>query len=145
MLKGISVPATMTVALIAVSLGSAAAQSTPAEDYTVCANFGPDGPDPAGEHPMSRPPAPLNGPRAVALIDSLTHVLAAEERGSALVWFLVDAEGDLRDVRIARSSGFPAVDSAAVSVGRQLRFKPAEYNGHPVCIWFARPLSFGGG
>lgn len=127
-----------------VSQAGVAQQLDDSADPTVCASFGPNGPDPLATPEISRPPLLLNGPRAIAMVDSLSSVLSAtSDGGMSVVWFLVDAAGQLRDVRIAQSSGSSQVDSAAVSVARQLRFRPAEYNGDPVCIWIARPLIFG--
>ncbi len=115
-------------------------------DYTRCASFGPEGPDPEMTPPISRPPGLLNPAEALDLVGKKTAELERiGDRGTTLVWFLVDAKSVLRDVRIARTSGFVRVDSAALDVARTLRFQAATLNGKAVCVWVARPLRFGPG
>lgn len=59
---------------------------------------------------------------------------AAGVRGTALVAFLIQADGTVADeVTVERSSGHPELDQAAVRVVRRLEFVPAwihEGEGH---------------
>ena len=48
------------------------------------------------------------------------------EEGDVLLEFEVDASGAVAGVRVARSSGFPALDAAAVEAVRDARFTPAK-------------------
>ena len=113
-------------------------------DYTRCAPFGPSGPDSALTPPVSRPPRLLNMEESVRLLRILNRrVTELGEEGTAFVWLLVDAEGVLKDVRMAHSSGSSSVDRAALELARGMRFSPATFNEMPVCIWFQRPFRFG--
>ena len=112
-------------------------------DYTECAPFGPNGPDPEMIPPISRPPSLLNMEEALAMVDEVTARLAREGHyGTTFVWFLVDTESTLRDVRVAQTSGSDEVDQAALGLARKLRFKAARLNGKAVCVWVARPFRF---
>lgn len=114
-----------------------------AQDHS-CPAFGPEGPDPETSPPISRPPSLINGAEAVALVDEASRPLQRMGVGGvATVWFLVDSVGRLRDVRLAKASGWEAVDTAALRISRQLKFAPATFNGRRVCTWFARPLRIG--
>lgn len=62
--------------------------------------------------------------------------------GTVNVWFFLDADGVLRDVRIMESSGHPALDGAALDVARAMRFEPALNRDQPVPVWVAFPISF---
>jgi protein TonB len=45
-------------------------------------------------------------------------------------------------IRIAESSGYPALDSAAVSAAGRFRFAPALRNGSPIAATFLQPIHF---
>jgi protein TonB len=70
--------------------------------------------------------------------------LAKEARleGVVTVQVLVDKEGRVRDVRIARSSESPILDEAAVKAARRCRFKPGIQNGMAVFCWVAFRYEF---
>lgn len=134
------------VALAIVSLGIpglCAAQAAPPEpnDYTVCAKFGPTGPDESAQPPISRPPRLVNGPQIVGLAE--TYGKERGISGMSHVWFLVDSDGILRDVRLRRTSGNVEVDTAALTVAKRMKFRPADLNEKPVCTWVAWPVKIG--
>jgi protein TonB len=54
------------------------------------------------------------------------------EEGVVHVELLVDPNGRVADVRILESSGFSALDAAAVKTLREWRFRPAQRAGLPV-------------
>lgn len=54
------------------------------------------------------------------------------EQGTVVVHVLVDVQGQPRDVRLARSSGFERLDQQALSAMRQARFVPCRADGQPV-------------
>jgi TonB family protein len=56
----------------------------------------------------------------------------------------VDSTGRLvpESSRVAESSGYPALDSAALAGARQLRFAPARRHGLPVATAFLQPVEF---
>ena len=54
------------------------------------------------------------------------------EEGVVRVELFVDPTGRVADVRILESSGFSALDAAAVQAVREWRFRPAQRGGMPV-------------
>jgi TonB family protein len=64
--------------------------------------------------------------------------------GRVLLRLYADSLGHLvRDsIRIAESSGYPALDSAAVEGAAALKFSPALRSGHPVAGAFLQPVHF---
>jgi TonB family protein len=54
-------------------------------------------------------------------------------------WILVSDKGRVERIRIARSSGAIAVDSAALRGMTRARFAPAIRDGVAVCYWVALP------
>ena len=56
----------------------------------------------------------------------------------------VDSTGRLRpeSTKVAESSGYPALDSAAVAGAAQLHFAPARRRGLPVSTGFLQPIEF---
>ncbi len=63
--------------------------------------------------------------------------------GTAIVWIFIDTEGKVRNTRINRSSGNPALDAAAEAAAREFEFKPARNRGRLVPVWVAVPIHFG--
>ena len=57
---------------------------------------------------------------------------------------MVDTSGALiRDsTRVAESSGYPALDSAAIQAAPSLRYAPAERDGAKVAMAFLQPIYF---
>lgn len=118
-------------------------QVEPQPDYTICAPFLEDGPAEDRTPPISRPPRLLNMSQAAGMVDEATLSLRRRGlSGKAILWYLVDATGRLREVRLAQSSGVEPVDSTALAVASRFRFEAATYNGRKVCVWFAQPLRF---
>ena len=64
--------------------------------------------------------------------------------GKVVLRLFVDSAGHLvRDsTRIAESSGYPALDSAALSASAGFRFAPARDNDVPVSVAFLQPVQF---
>ena len=60
--------------------------------------------------------------------------------GTVLLQALVDKEGKVRDVKVAKS--IPMLDQSAVSAVKQWVFKPALSNNKPVAVWVAVPVRF---
>jgi TonB family protein len=63
--------------------------------------------------------------------------------GTALVWFLIDAEGGIERLQLNRSSGHDALDQAAFRVARAMEFTPAYLREERVPVWVALPIRFG--
>lgn len=62
--------------------------------------------------------------------------------GQVVLYFLLNEEGDVEDIRVGRSSGFEQFDRAALDVGKVARFTPALNHGEPVAVWIQLPISF---
>lgn len=87
------------------------------------------------------PPVALNPVSPVAYPAAL-----ARERidGVVLLRLFADSAGRLvaDSTRVAESSGYPALDSAALAGAAQLRFAPALRRGTPVATAFLQPVHF---
>ena len=64
--------------------------------------------------------------------------------GRVLLRLYADSAGRLipDSTRIAESSGYPALDSAALAGATELRFSPALRRGRPVAAAFLQPVRF---
>ena len=84
---------------------------------------------------MINPESPVEYPAAL---------FARGIEGRVILRMYVDEAGRLvaDSTRIAESSGYPALDSAAVSAAPQFRFAPALRNGTPVAATFLQPVHF---
>lgn len=66
----------------------------------------------------------------------------AEVEGETILRLMVTREGGVDSVRVERSSGYPAFDSAAVSGARDLRFEPARRGDETIPVWVLLPVEF---
>ncbi len=105
-------------------------------------------PPPAAERPTAPLVAPGDDP-PVALDANTPAVypaalLRAGIEGTVLVRLFVDATGRIEpdSIRIAESSGYPALDSAALAAAPKLHFAPALHQGAPVATPFLQPFHF---
>jgi TonB family protein len=62
--------------------------------------------------------------------------------GTAQVWFLIDEDGAVVKLQVARTSGHEALDRAALSVAQTMRFHPARNRGDDVMVWVQIPVTF---
>ena len=53
------------------------------------------------------------------------------EQGEVVVRLIIDEGGDVEDIALLKSSGYPRLDRAASDIGRRYRFKPFLVNGSP--------------
>ena len=81
------------------------------------------------------PNSPVDYPPALA---------AQGIEGTVLLRLMVDTNGTIvRDsTRVAESSGYPALDSAAIQAVPSLRYAPAERDGAKVAMAFLQPIYF---
>lgn len=63
--------------------------------------------------------------------------------GRVVLSVLIDASGNVSDVRVVESEPPGVFDEAAVAAVKTWRFQPAMYEGNPVAIRVTQPLSFG--
>ena len=64
------------------------------------------------------------------------------EQGRVMLRVSVSADGAPLEVDVAQTSGFPSLDSAALSAVRQWRFVPATQAGRPVAAIADVPVRF---
>jgi protein TonB len=62
--------------------------------------------------------------------------------GRVLLHFFIDEKGVLDNVIVAESSGFEALDEAAMRVARVFEFTPALNQGEQVAVWIQVPITF---
>jgi periplasmic protein TonB len=101
----------------------------------------PEGTPPPVEQPRDQPPVALNAQTPVeyppALFDQGIE-------GTVILRLYADSTGVLvkDSTRVQESSGYPALDSAAVAAAPSLRFAPARRDGNPVASSFLQPIYF---
>jgi protein TonB len=67
----------------------------------------------------------------------------AGEEGTVQLQVLVLESGRAGEVKVARSSGFPKLDEAAIAeVKRNWRFVPGKEDGKPVSMWHTFAVTF---
>ncbi|HEX5435585.1 MAG TPA: energy transducer TonB [Gemmatimonadaceae bacterium] len=65
-------------------------------------------------------------------------------QGNVTLRLYVDSTGAVwpESTTVTQSSGYPALDSAAVAGSRRLRFSPAKQRGHPVAVMVLLPILY---
>jgi len=123
--------------LVALAAALAIAACRGREDGTVrLGDHQPDIESPADQPPVAtNPVSPMEYPQA--LLDEGIG-------GRVLLRLFVDSAGRLvpDSTRVAESSGYPALDSAALAGAPALRFSPALRNGRPIAAPFLQPVQF---
>jgi TonB family protein len=96
---------------------------------------------PAPTTPAEEPPVATN---PVSPIRYPPALLAQGIEGRVLLRLYVDSTGNIvpDSTRIAESSGYPALDSAALVGSPELRFSPALLQGRPIAAPFLQPVQF---
>ena len=99
--------------------------------------------DPAAALPVRRdePPVALNAVSPVVYPEALFQQRIS---GTVLLRLFADETGRIvpESTRVQESSGYPALDSAALAAAPQLQFAPALRNGTPVPTLFTQPVHF---
>lgn len=97
---------------------------------------------PPVEAPIPRPAA--TGPaRTAAVVDAKAcakpdyppQSLRAQEEGLVVLQFLIGPDGQVKDSKVEKSSGFRRLDAAAQRALGLCKFKPGTENGQPVESW----------
>jgi TonB family protein len=96
---------------------------------------------------VAKPASTDHAPVAVNPVSPVEYpaaLLAQQIEGRVLLRLYVDTAGVLLpdSTRVAESSGYPALDSAAVAGAYRLRFAPALHHGRPVALSFIQPVLF---
>lgn len=91
--------------------------------------------------PAEEPPVAINPVSPVRYPPAL---LAQGIEGRVLLRLYVDSAGNIipDSTRIAESSGYPALDSAALVGVPELRFAPALHQGQAIAAPFLQPVQF---
>src|SRR5690348_9255062 len=116
----------------ALTLAAGCRSTPPADD----AGGGP-GSAPADQEP----PVAINGDSPIQYPPRLYD---QRVEGDVVLRLFVDSLGRMlpESSRVAESSGYPALDSAALAGARRLRFAPARRHGLPVATAFLQPIEF---
>jgi TonB family protein len=93
--------------------------------------------------PAEEPPVAINPVSPVRYPPAL---LSKGIEGRVLLRLYVDSAGNVvpDSIRIAESSGYPALDSAALVGAPELRYSPALHQGRPIAAPFLQPVQFRG-
>jgi TonB family protein len=72
------------------------------------------------------------------------RLYASKVQGNVTLWIHIDSTGTVwpESTRVAKSSGYVALDSAAMAGARELRFRPAKRKGQPVGVSLNLPVFF---
>ena len=62
--------------------------------------------------------------------------------GEVLLKILIDANGDVSIVKLAKSSGHEILDTATINYTKRLKFLPAEYKNTPQAVWTTMHVVF---
>ncbi len=94
-----------------------------------------------GVPPDQEPPVALN---ADSPIQYPPRLYDQKVEGDVMLRLFVDSVGRLlpESSRVAESSGYPALDSAALTGARKLRFAPARRHGLSIATAFLQPVEF---
>ena len=123
----------VVLASVLALLGSAECRSTPPPDDA--------GGGPGGAPADQEPPVAINGDSPIQYPPRLYD---QKVEGDVVLRLFVDSLGRMRpeSSRVAESSGYPALDSAALTGARRLRFAPARRHGLPIATAFLQPVEF---
>jgi TonB family protein len=104
-------------------------------------------PPPAGDGAQAAPPPESEPPVALNPDVPVAYPVALFEQridGDVVLRLFVDSTGRLvsESTRVAESSNYPALDSAALAGSSRLRFAPAKRRGIPVATVFLQPVEF---
>lgn len=118
----------VTVALAACGSGDSGVVRLPADQNAA---------SPGGDQPPVgvNPETPIEYPEAL---------FEQGIEGSVLLRLFVDSSGNLLmdSASVHESSGYPALDSAAMAGAEALRFSPAMRDGRAVATYFLQPVEF---
>jgi protein TonB len=62
--------------------------------------------------------------------------------GRVEVWFFIGDDGLVRQTQVSQSSGYAALDQAALNVAGTYRFSPALNREQRVPVWVSLPITF---
>lgn len=97
--------------------------------------------------PAALPPPELESPVAVNADAPVSYPPALFDQrieGDVVLRLFVDSTGAVlpESTKVVETSGYPALDSAALAGARDLRYAPAKRRGIPVATSFLQPIQF---
>ena len=97
--------------------------------------------------PSALPPPELESPVAVNADAPVSYPPALFDQrieGDVVLRLFVDSTGAVlpESTKVVETSGYPALDSAALAGARDLRYAPAKRRGIPVATSFLQPIQF---
>lgn len=66
----------------------------------------------------------------------------ARESGKTMIEICISETGSIQSIKVAKSSGYPRLDQAAIKIGNDYRFKPALLHGKPVAVCMNYGIGF---
>jgi len=121
-----------TIAVVALWLGAGCEKPAPPPEQAVSAPARPAD---------QEPPVPLN---ADSPIQYPPRLFDRRVEGDVVLRLFVDSTGRVmpESSRVGESSGYPALDSAALAGAKKLRYAPARRRGAPVATAFLQRIEF---
>jgi len=94
--------------------------------------------------PMTVPPRILNSAEVIATLERTYPPLLRDAGigGDVTVWFFIDENGRVLKRQVDQSSGYQALDDAALKVAEIMRFSPAQNRDKKVQVWVSLPVRF---
>jgi len=94
--------------------------------------------------PFTVAPSIINRDEAVAALEREypPSLRDAGIGGQTNVWFFINDEGEVEDLRVQESSGNEQLDQAAIRAAAAFRFTAALNKEQPVPVWVAFPITF---
>jgi periplasmic protein TonB len=85
----------------------------------------------------------ISAPQAISTPDPeyTEEARNAKTQGTCVLWLIVDANGNPRDIRVVRGLGF-GLDARAIAAVKQWRFQPAMKDGRPVNVQISVEVGF---
>ena len=93
--------------------------------------------------PFDEPPTPIGGIAAIQknLVYPEVARLAGVE-GIVLLHVQIEANGDVKNVRVMKSLGISDMDQSAINAVRAVKWKPAMQRDMPIMVWYSVPIRF---
>lgn len=94
--------------------------------------------------PRDVEPRLKNGREIQRLLERLYPPMLREAGigGRVLLWVFVDEKGSAVKSQVHTTSGYPALDNAAMQIVESMEFSPAMNRDKPVGVWIAQPIDF---
>jgi len=93
--------------------------------------------------PFDEPPSPVGGLAAIQ-----RHVVYPEiarkagVEGLVILHLQIDEKGEIRRVRVMKSLGLDAMDEAAITAVKAVKWNPDMQRDMPIMVWYSVPIRF---